>query len=156
MTDSNNSICRLALVLVGRNIGFCNPVANAKWLYSKYNCPVDNFGTLVGENLDCLLLSGTVVGENPDHVCWVVFFTDTGQYGLGPENLPFHSLNRNGKSLTPVSDVWYASSYVLLGRFPGTHNGSDLWKTPLMFQLVTHKTNLTQVALIRMSVCPSF
>ena len=36
------------------------------------NCyPVDNFGTVVGENLDCLLLSGTVVGENPDHVCWV-------------------------------------------------------------------------------------
>ncbi len=32
--------------------------------------PVDNFGT-VGENPDCLLLSGTVVGENPDHVCWV-------------------------------------------------------------------------------------
>ncbi len=33
--------------------------------------PLDNFGTVVGENLDCLLLSGTVVGENPDHVCWV-------------------------------------------------------------------------------------
>ena len=25
----------------------------------------------MGENPDCLLLSGTVVGENPDHVCWV-------------------------------------------------------------------------------------
>ncbi len=35
-------------------------------------CPVDNFGTAVSENPDCLLLSGTVVGENPDHVCWVV------------------------------------------------------------------------------------
>ncbi len=33
--------------------------------------PVDNFGTVVGENPDCLLLSGTVVSENPDHVCWV-------------------------------------------------------------------------------------
>ena len=32
--------------------------------------PVDNFGTVVGENPDCLLLSGTVFGENPDHVCW--------------------------------------------------------------------------------------
>ncbi len=32
--------------------------------------PVDNFGTVVGENPDCLLLSGTVVHENPDHVCW--------------------------------------------------------------------------------------
>ncbi len=31
--------------------------------------PVDNFGTVVGENPDCLLLSGTVVCENPDHVC---------------------------------------------------------------------------------------
>ncbi len=36
--------------------------------------PVDNFGTdvVVGENPDCLLLSGTVVSENPDHVCWVL------------------------------------------------------------------------------------
>ncbi len=25
----------------------------------------------MGESPDCLLLSGTVVGENPDHVCWV-------------------------------------------------------------------------------------
>ncbi len=32
--------------------------------------PVDNFGTVVGENPDCLLLCGTVVGENLDHVCW--------------------------------------------------------------------------------------
>ncbi len=37
---------------------------------------VDNFGTVVGENPDCLLLSGTVFGENPDHVCWV-FVLDT-------------------------------------------------------------------------------
>ncbi len=29
----------------------------------KYVIPVDNFGTVVGENPDCLLLSGTVVGE---------------------------------------------------------------------------------------------
>ncbi len=27
--------------------------------------PVDNFWTVVGESPDCLLLSGTVVGENP-------------------------------------------------------------------------------------------
>ncbi len=36
----------------------------------KWHIPVDNFGTVVGENTDCLLLSGIVVGENPDHVCW--------------------------------------------------------------------------------------
>ena len=47
-------------------------------LISAYICgihavpPVDNFGTVVGESLDCLLLSGTVVGENPDHVCWAL------------------------------------------------------------------------------------
>ena len=35
--------------------------------------PVDNFGTVVGENPDCLLLCGIVVGENPDHVCWDSF-----------------------------------------------------------------------------------
>ncbi len=28
----------------------------------------------MGESPDCLLLSGTVVGENPDHVCWVLIF----------------------------------------------------------------------------------
>ena len=33
--------------------------------------PVDISGNVVGESLDCLLLSETVVGENPDHVCWV-------------------------------------------------------------------------------------
>ena len=40
--------------------------------YRKQTIPLDNFGTVVavGENPDCLLLSGTVVGENPDHVCW--------------------------------------------------------------------------------------
>ena len=37
----------------------------------KDTIPVDNFRTVVGENPDCLLLSGTVVGEHPDHVCWV-------------------------------------------------------------------------------------
>ena len=37
-----------------------------------FKYPVDNFGTVVGENPDCQLLSGTEVGENPDHVCWVV------------------------------------------------------------------------------------
>ncbi len=25
---------------------------------------------VVGESPDCLLLSGTIVSENPDHVCW--------------------------------------------------------------------------------------
>ncbi len=34
--------------------------------------PEDNFGTIVGENPDCLLSSRTVVGKNRDHVCWVV------------------------------------------------------------------------------------
>ncbi len=33
--------------------------------------PVDIFGTVVGESPDSLLLSWTVVGENPNHVCWV-------------------------------------------------------------------------------------
>ncbi len=32
--------------------------------------PVDISGTVVGASPDCLLLSGMVVGENPDHVCW--------------------------------------------------------------------------------------
>ncbi len=42
--------------------------------------PVDNFGTVVGENPDCLLLSGTVVSENPDHVwhCLLGTMTDCG------------------------------------------------------------------------------
>ena len=30
----------------------------------KIHIPVDISGTIVGESLDCLLLSGTVVGEN--------------------------------------------------------------------------------------------
>ena len=34
--------------------------------------PVDIFETVIGESPDCPLLSGTVVGENPDYVCWVV------------------------------------------------------------------------------------
>ena len=44
----------------------CNTLHNIKGAI----IPVDNFGTVIGENLDCLLLSGTVVGENPDRVCW--------------------------------------------------------------------------------------
>ena len=35
--------------------------------------PVDISGTVVGECPDCLLLFGTVVGENLDHVWWVGF-----------------------------------------------------------------------------------
>ncbi len=35
--------------------------------------PVDISGTVVGESPDCLLLFGTVVSENLDHVCWVGF-----------------------------------------------------------------------------------
>ena len=42
--------------------------------------PVDNFGTVVGESPDCLLLSGTVVSENPDHVCWD---TELTQHAFG-------------------------------------------------------------------------
>ncbi len=34
--------------------------------------PVDISGTVVGESPDCLLLSGTVVSGNLDHVCWAV------------------------------------------------------------------------------------
>ncbi len=34
--------------------------------------PVEISGTVMGESPDCLLLSGTVVGENLDHVCWDV------------------------------------------------------------------------------------
>ncbi len=42
-------------------------------LLHHWHClPVDISGTVVGESLDCLLLSGTVVGENPDHVCWAI------------------------------------------------------------------------------------
>ncbi len=44
-----------------------------EWVCTDMNiCPVDNFGTVIGENPDCLLLSGTVVSENSDHVCWVL------------------------------------------------------------------------------------
>ncbi len=32
--------------------------------------PVDISGTVVGESPDCLLLFGTVVGENLNHVYW--------------------------------------------------------------------------------------
>ena len=33
--------------------------------------PVDISGSVVGESSDCLLLSETVVCENPDLVCWL-------------------------------------------------------------------------------------
>ena len=50
---------------------------------------VDNFGTVVGENPDCLLLSGPVVGENLHHVCW-----DSINYEVGHTHIqavhPFH------------------------------------------------------------------
>ncbi len=39
-----------------------------------YIYPGDISGTVVGENQDCLLLPGNVVGESPDHVCWVHIF----------------------------------------------------------------------------------
>ena len=41
--------------------------------YGHQPIPVDNFGTAVGENPDCLLLSGTGVSENLDHVSWGTF-----------------------------------------------------------------------------------
>ncbi len=31
--------------------------------------PVDISGTVMGESLDCRMISRTVVGKNPDHVC---------------------------------------------------------------------------------------
>ena len=34
-------------------------------------CPVNISGTVMGESPDCLLLSGTMVGENWDYVCWM-------------------------------------------------------------------------------------
>ncbi len=37
-------------------------------LGSSIQCPIS--WTVVGESPDCLLLSGTVVGENLDYVCW--------------------------------------------------------------------------------------
>ena len=53
--------------------------------------PVDNFGTVVGENPDCLLLSGTVVSENPDHVCWAYCTCPIGPAELyaTAEQLPY-------------------------------------------------------------------
>ncbi len=42
------------------------------WQSSSYQCPVDISGTVVGESPDSLLLSGTVVSENQDHVCWLL------------------------------------------------------------------------------------
>ncbi len=34
----------------------------------QFNVPVGIPGTVVGESLDCLMLSGTVVRENLDHI----------------------------------------------------------------------------------------
>ena len=143
MTDSNHSICRLALVVMGRNVGFCNPVANTKCLYSKYNWCFSqiwvNMGPVPGADprgrprgpyplpAEPLRSSGRRSrSESALHFNLGLPHYKILDQPFGPENLPFHSLNRNGKSLTPVSGVWYASSYVLLGIFPGTHNGSDL------------------------------
>ena len=47
-----------------------------------YSYPVDISGTVVGKSQDCLLLSQTVVGENPDHVCWAVC----------SETTPYHNI----------------------------------------------------------------
>ncbi len=44
---------------------------HAKHLRPKdIHIPVDISGTVGGESPDYLLLFGTVVGENLDHVCW--------------------------------------------------------------------------------------
>ena len=47
---------------------------NVTWaIQSEYiYYPIDISGTVMSERLDCLLLSGTVVSKNPDHVCWVL------------------------------------------------------------------------------------
>ena len=45
--------------------------------------PVDISGTIVGESPNFLFLSGTLVGENLDHVCWDVethYSNDTSDY----------------------------------------------------------------------------
>ncbi len=46
----------------------------------------------MGEGPDCLLLSGTVVGENPDHVCWdgifaIFFLCYQGPFHSGRINM---------------------------------------------------------------------
>ncbi len=43
----------------------------------------------MGESPDCPLLSGTVVSENPDHVCWDPPFIPKG----GPSQLPHQRWN---------------------------------------------------------------
>ncbi len=37
---------------------------------AEFDIPVGISGINLGESLDSLLLSGTVVGKNPNHVCW--------------------------------------------------------------------------------------
>ncbi len=46
------------------------PIKFLPSLCNIYKDPVDIFGTVVGESPDCLLLSGTVVSENTDYLCW--------------------------------------------------------------------------------------
>ncbi len=68
----NMQWCKLAPVIEKYILGtsfwtglFQNPMGKGNYF------PVDIFRTVVSESPDCLLLSGTVVGENPDYVCWV-------------------------------------------------------------------------------------
>ncbi len=50
-------------------------------------------GAVASESPDCLLLSGTVVGENPDYVCWVRFYV----FFQIPGSVRVH--NMNGKCI---------------------------------------------------------
>ena len=61
-------LCNLTLSLSPAS--YFHIVTYQYFSYASY--PVDISGNVVGESSDCLLLSGTVVGENPDHVCWVL------------------------------------------------------------------------------------
>ncbi len=52
-------------------------------IWCKLISPVDIFGIIVGGGPYYLLLSGTVVGENPDHVCWVGNIVDKNTWQKG-------------------------------------------------------------------------
>ncbi len=83
------------------------------WLFYfclQYNYPADISGSVVGESLDCLLLSGTVVSENPDHVCWVA--VPSGKGNLESCNLKFAI----STWLNCQSSYWGKSSHSLLVR----------------------------------------
>ncbi len=64
--------------------------------------PVDISGTVMGESPDCLLLSGTVVSENQDHVCWAIIMVYQRAYDSLEFCVPVM------ENIIPVSVVWHA------------------------------------------------